>query len=895
MGETAMESRFNLAEALATWRQFQTQSHQFLEKDLDELEVHLRTHIAELQREGWSKEAAFREAVRALGDMEEIETEYCKVHWGKLKRERKLGDELNWRLTMFKNYFTVALRAMRKQVGYAFINVVGLSAGLTCFVLIMLFVQHELSYDRFYGQADRIHRIIKRHPGSTMFGSEYWALTPPQIAPVLTTEYPEIEAATTVDDHTGLLSYDDKYVLEEGWAADASFFEVFGLSLLIGDQQTALKDPDSIVLTASLAQKLFGDENPVGETLLFKQAASFKVTGVIADLPENSSFQYSFITSIASKEDYKAYVTDDSWSSSFFTFVRLEEEASVDQLQGQMADFVNRYVPGASDAAPSQRVQYLIQPLNQIHLRPGLNFDIAATGGKNNVYIFATIGIIILLLACVNYANLAVVRSVKRAREVGMRKVVGALRGQLAGQFLSESVLLAVIALSIAVVAAHFLAPYFGYLVERPIEMDYLGNPFLVPGLLALIGIVGVMAGSYPALFMASLKPIEILKGRLSSRSTQSILQPVLIVVQFTVCIALVAGSFIAREQMQFVQQKDLGYDREHIVTMPVQDASIIEDLEALRRTWHENPQIVSVSGSSALPTQIRTNNQIADASSGMEGEGLGAYVAYTDYDYLDVFGIDLAVGRGFSREISSDQFGAVLLNSKAVTMIGWSAEDALGQRIVHNGQNLTVIGVVNDFHMHSMHIPIEPLIMRLDPSLSNYISVKLRPENLTETLTFLEESRSRFTSYPFVYHFLDEEFDRLYKNELRLGETLSFFTVIAFIIAGLGLFGLAAFFAEQRTKEIGVRKALGASTGNIVMMLTKNLASLVIIASIIASPVAFFFMRNWLQGFAYRIEIGPWIFIATCAVTLVIALLSVGFQTLRAAMVNPVKSLRYD
>ena len=891
-----MKSRFDLEEALATWRQFQRRRHRFLDNDLDELEVHLRTHVSELRSRGWDEEKAFHEAVHALGDPEVIEAAYRKVYWGKLKRERRLTDELNWRLTMLKNYFTVAIRAMRRQVGYAFINVVGLAAGLTCFILIMLFVQHELTYDRFYPQSDRIQRIIKRHPGVTFLGSEFWAVTPPQLAPALSSEFAEVEAATTVDDHRGLLSYGESHLLEEGWAADASFFEVFGLPLLLGDRTTALRDPDGIVLTASLADKLFGDQNPIGETLLFEQEASFKVTGVIADLPQNSSFRFSFITSIVSKADYDENMRNGSWSSSFFTFVRLAEGVSADHLQSQMADFVETYVPDAADEAPAQRVQYLLQPLNQLHLAPGLIFDIAATGRPGTVYIFATIGLIILLLACVNYANLAVVRSVKRAREVGMRKVVGALRGQLTGQFLSESFLLAAIALVISIIAVHFLAPYFGHLVERPIEVAYLENPWLAPGLLALMGLVGVISGSYPAFFMASLRPVEILKGKIStSRSFRSTLQPVLIVVQFTVCIALVVGSMIARDQMQFIQQKDLGYDREHIVTMPLQDAALVEDLDALRNAWLTNPQVISVTGSSALPTEIKTNNRIADAGAGMEGEGVAAYVTYSDYDYLDVFGIDLTAGRNFGRETSSDENGAALLNTTAAAALGWDPEQALRQRIMHNGQRIMVVGVVNDFHMQSMHVPIGPLLIRLEPSSIQYISAKIRSENVEETLAFLEQARSQFTSYPFVYHFLDEEFNQLYKNDLRLGETLGFFTAIAYVIAALGLFGLAAFFAAQRTKEIGVRKALGASTGNIVLMLIKNLTSLVVIASILASPIAFFAMRNWLQGFAYSIEIDLWIFAGTCAATLAVALLSVGFQTLRAALANPVKSLRYD
>lgn len=795
---------------------------------------------------------------------------------------------------MLTNYLKIAVRSLTKQKGYAFLNIVGLAAGLAAFILILLFVQHELSYDSFYENSDRIYRMVKRHPGSYFHGLDSWATTPAQLPAALIDEFPEVTAATSIINHSALLSLGEQHHWENGLWADAHFFDVFSLPLLQGNPETALAEPSTIVLTESLARKIFGNRNPVGQTLLYEKDDPYIVTGVMPDLPENSSVKYAFITSIQSQSYYLQTLTENHWSSSWHTFFKLAGGADDARLQARMPAFVERYVPDAGDD-PKTRVQYIVQALSEIHLHSKFNSELAFRGDIRHVYLFSAIGFMILLLACVNYTNLAVARSIKRAREVGMRKVVGAGRKQLIGQFLGESLLMAFLALMLALVLVHVLLPIFGNLVERPIAMDYAGNGLLIPGLLGLVMLVGLLSGSYPAFFMASVRPMHVLTGKMEGRASRFQLQRLLIVGQYAVSITLVACSFVVFEQMQYVQTKDLGYDREHVVTVRANDEALHENYPTIREEWLRNPGVIAVTASSALPTYFSASNGIRVWDGSSEGTPLEVYIAYADYDFLDVFGIELAAGRGFSREPATDTLGAALINETAARALGWTPQEAVGQHFTHNNGERTIVGVVKDFHTQSMHLPIAPMAIRLESAWMGYISAKVRPEALPETIAFLEQSVKQFSPYPFEYQFLDAHFDQLYKAELRMGETFGFFTILALLIASLGLFGLAAFAAEQRTKEIGIRKVLGADVRGLVALLSMDFLKLVGIAFVVGAPVAYFAMQRWLEDFAYRIELGPGVFMLAGGAALVIALLAVSYQSVRAALADPVRSLRYE
>ena len=796
---------------------------------------------------------------------------------------------------MLKNYLTISLRTLIKQRGYTLINITSLAAGLTCFTMIVLFIQHELSYDHFHENKERIYRVIQDRPSPS--GSFYWSVTSPALAHTLKDEFSEVARSTTVGAISDpLLSIEGRYYKEDGILADEHFFEIFTFPLSRGNPKTALANPNHIVLTTSLAQKIFGDQDPIGQTLTFKNADVFEVTGIVADPPETSHISFSYILPVMSDSFYPLGIQRAPWyNNGWYTYVLLNEGATAEQMEAHMKTFIDENLAAWR---PEDRMTFLFEPITDIHLSTEPVPDAFRPGGNMAyVYLFLAIGFAILLLACINYMNLALARSMKRAREVGMRKVIGAVRSQLIGQFMGESVLLTVLALIFSIGIIQLLLPFFGYLMERPVTMDFGENPFLIPGLFVLVILVGIIAGSYPALYMSSLQPIHILKGLKGGKRSGIGLQKLLIIGQYAVSIILVAGSFVVFEQLQFIKNRELGYNREHIVTVRASDPTIGEQYDQIREEWLNDARVLAVTYSRFLPINVGSRQRMFDWE-GSQGESLSTSTSSVDYDFLDVFDIELIAGRNFSQEFASDE-NAVLVNEKTVRALGWTNEEALGQQFdfsdSRSGTLRTIVGIVKDFHYNSVHDEIGPLVLTLERNRTGYISARIRPEDLPNTLALFEESVTAHTDFPFEYAFLDDGFDALYKQDRRLGETFRFFTILALLIASLGLFGLAVYTAEERTKEIGVRKVLGASARSIMLMLTTDFAKLVLIAAVIATPIAYFFMQEWLTRFAYRIDVGPKIFIFTIGLTLLISVLSVSSQAIRAALANPVDSLRHD
>jgi putative ABC transport system permease protein len=788
---------------------------------------------------------------------------------------------------MFRNYFKISIRSLYKQKLYSAINIGGLAVGLTCFILIFLFVQHELSYDRTYENADQIYRIYQRQPGNVYLGSDYFGVTPAPLASALTEEFPEVKIATAIQQQSALLGLDDEHqYMEEGIVAGAHFFDLFVFQFLKGNVQKALENPKSIVLTRKLSHKLFGDKDPVGTTLIFQNDEAYTVTGVINDPPENLSFKFSFVASLP---DY--YFPDDGsgWtSSSVHTFFMLAEDASPGELLAKLPALIEKH----RDAEKSTMTEeYLFQRLKELHLQSKINFDIGLKGNSRYVLIFSAIALIVLLLACANYMNLAVARSVSRAHEVGMRKVVGAVRKQLIGQFLGESVLITFLALLLALGMTWLLLPAFGTMVERPIELNFTENRILIPGLLVLVMAVGLVSGSYPALFISSLSPYQVLKGNLLSKFSGFSIKRWLIVGQYVVTIILVTGSIVIQRQLDFMQNKELGYDREHVMVVTIQDPSLSQNYETLRDEWLQNPRITAVTASGSLPTNINSSTRISFQEAEGEEAELLIYENRVHYNFLDVFGIGLVAGRDFSPEIIADIEEGYVINESAALAMGWTPEEAIGNSFTHQGEE-TVIGVIRDFNMHSLHLPIQALMFRLHDKNWRYISVKLRPEDLSETIAMLEKSVKDISPYPFEYQFLDERVDQLYKTEMKLGDVLGFFTILSILIGSLGIFGMAAFTTEQRTREIGIRKVMGASVRNILVLLSKDFIKLVVLSCFIAFPLAWYAIYRWLQEFAYRIDIEWWIFALSGSMVLLIAYIAIGKQSIKAALVNPVDSL---
>lgn len=795
---------------------------------------------------------------------------------------------------MVRNYFRVSLRSTLRQKLYSLINIGGLALGLTCFMLIALYVQHELSYDRFFKNVQHIHRIYQRQAGNVSLGTDYYANTPVRLASVLLEEFPEVAYATAIQDHYALLSHRGNHYWELGLWADQHFFKVFTYPLTRGDPTNILENSNSIVLTESLAIKIFGQEDPLGQALIYQDGEPLVVTGIMADPPTNASIKFSFIVSLQSNREFTEQLARSTWTgNSLHTFVTLTEGADPRDLEKKFPGLLKKYRDPEGYSGYPFKEEYIVQPLSKIHLQSNVNGDIGQKGNPTHVYLFSIIAIIVLFLACVNYMNLAIARSTMRAQEVGLRKVVGALRTQLIGQFLGESVLISFLALLSALGFTYLLLPVFGDLVERPIQLNLFENKVLMPGLLVLVVMVGLLSGSYPALVMSSLRPVYALKGKMHGIVSGFKLQRWLVVMQYTVSIVLIVSSLVIYLQLRFLQHKDPGYDREHVVV--INSRNLMKNYEVIKNQWLHHPNIAAVTASSDLPISITSSTIINDDDGTSKEDDLAIYRILADSDFLDVFGIELVAGRNFSPAIVSDHEERYLINETAARALGWTPAEALGKQYTYEGV-ATIIGVVKDFHLHSMHLPIQPLMIGLRAdNYSRFISVKVQPEKLPETIALLEETVKSYSPYPFEYQFLDDRFDQLYKAEMKLGGIFGFFTTVSILIASLGLFGLAAFMAGQRTKEIGIRKVLGASTQSILTLLTRDFMTLIVVAFIVSIPIAWYIMHVWLQNFTYRIEMEWWMFLSAGALTLFVGSLTIGYQSLKASLMDPVNSLRSE
>ena len=794
---------------------------------------------------------------------------------------------------MIKNYFTIGLRNLLRNKGYAFINIGGLAVGLACFIMIMLFVQHELSYDRFYPHGDRIYSIYQKQSGNVFMSSDLFAVTPVVLASVLEDECPEVAKAVSISDEHALVGANSRHSWEQGLAASPHFFDVLAFDFLHGNSATAFNDTKSIVLTTSLAQKIFPNGDAMGQRFRHEDDDTYTVTGVIADPPLNSSLQFSYIVNIHSLSWYAKEMTHATWQGNqVHTFLLLNEHAEAADLQARFADIIKKHQDPQGYVGYPFKDEYFLQPLSGLHLQSGVNFDIGIKGNRQYIYLFSGVAFIILMLACINYMSLAVARSIRRAQEVGIRKAIGAQRFQIIVQFLGESILIAFFAFLLALVLTNLTLPWIGSILERPIALNFFENVWLLPALLMLLIAVGLFAGSYPSLFLSSLRPIEVLKGKTKGSRSALRFQRVLIVAQYVVSITLIISSAVIYRQIQYMKNKELGYARENVITLPLLDRPpVMRNYETLVTTWKQHPAVVSVTSSSQLPINIVSSTIINDDDGSSKDDDLAIYECAVNRDFLEVFGITLLHGRDFSRDVPTDEKDAVLINETAAKALGWTPDEAVGKQFSNDGQK-TVIGVVKDFHMHSLHLAIEPLMLRLS-TFANHIAVKIQPGHEKEVVALLQTSIKKYSSYPVEYHFLSDQFDQLYSTEMKMGELFGFFTIVSILIASLGLFGLAAFSAGQRTKEIGIRKTFGASAQNIVVLLTKGFIFLIVIAFALSVPVAWFIMQQWLQGFAYHVTMPWWMFAGAGTLALAVAAFAISFQSLRAARIDPAKTLK--
>lgn len=817
---------------------------------------------------------------------------------------------------MFKNYMKIALRNLRKRKGFAFINIAGLGIGMACSVLILLYVQHELSYDLFHEHADDIYRVER----DVTFHQErgVYPVTAHPYAPALEAEFPEIATTTRIwTTNTDFLDKKQQYNRARLFYADSSFFDVFTFSLLHGDKATALREPFSVVLTESQAKRYFPERDPIGQTLTMQWGKDYdmKVTGVIADVPENSHMHFDAIASYSTVYSIFGQQSMNVWfSNNIYTYLRLQPGSNPATLEAKLPAWQEKYMGNRARELMghgvdiTKIVQLKLKPMTDIHLYSNLEHEIEPNSDITTVYIFSAVALLILLIACINFMNLSTARSMDRAKEVGLRKVVGAERARLIAQFLCESVIMAFLALLLAVGLIELLLPVFGSLTGKTLEMHYLNNPTGLLALVALAAFVGVISGSYPAFFLSGFRPIAVLKGKFAGNKQGVLLRKILVVMQFAISIALIIGTVVVMQQLDFLRSKQLGFDKEHTVIIPINDANLKPShIEAVKQEIGKNPAVVSVATGNKVPGDRQfSDTMFRKDNTGQHAEDMvNMQYYFVSHDYLSTLGVEMAAGRSFSREFSTDASSAYILNEAAVRKLNWgSPEEAVGRkfaRVTGTEPKMTfkdgqIIGVVKDFHFKSLHQKIEPIVLELSSGAYNYVLARIRPENIPQTLEFLQETMRRFSpNYPFDYFFQDAYFESLYRSEERMRQIFGYFTFLAIFIACLGLFGLASFSAEQRTKEVGIRKVLGATVTSIVGLLSKDFLRLVLVAFVVAAPVAYLAMNRWLADFAYRIDIGWWVFLLAGGLAFVIAVLTVSTQAVRSAMTNPADSLRYE
>jgi len=805
---------------------------------------------------------------------------------------------------MIRNYFKIALRNMARNKLYAFLNILGLAVGITCCILILLYVHDELSFDRFHDKADRIFRlnstftIQERHLDIATVTHVH--------GPMLKEEFPEVENYVRLT-HYGsrrIVQYEEKSFEEEKFLwAGAALFDVFSFKLAAGDPSGALVEPNSLVITQDMAEKYFGDEDPLGKSLRINREDLYKITGVVENIPQTSHFRPDFFASFSTlKLEPSGNTAEDLLSNvDYYTYLLLREGTQLRSFQRKLDGFVDKYLGATLKLLNGDSTLYA-QPLTRIYLHSHQDAQIERTSDIAYVYMFSGIGVFILLLACLNFMNLSTARSANRAKEVGLRKTVGAQRPQLIRQFIGESMLLTAAALFLSLILVALSMPLFQTISGKILNLNLIYDPVLLAGALVLFALISLLGGSYPAFFLSAYRPVEVLQGRIRRGAKSSLMRVVLVSFQFTVSIVLIIGTLVVSRQLNYMRSKNLGYDKEHVVTLRVRNPESQKMIEGIKSELRTHPNVLGVSASSTLPLgQNSYSAYHAEDRPSFELSMLFSQVV--DEDFIDTYRMEIVEGRNFSKEFTTDRESAVIINEAGARELGW--QDApLGKMIevflsMEKRKPYKIIGVVKDYHFLPLHQEILPLLLfSANPWGGSFdrISARLRPENIQDTMAFLETKWGEFdTRYPFEFSFLNDQYDALYRTEERLERLFGYFTLLAILIGGLGLFGLTAFVAEQRTKEIGIRKVLGASASGIVAMLVRDFTKWVLLAVLIAWPIGYFVMHAWLQNFAYRIALGVGTFVAAALLAVGIGILTVGYQTLKASLANPADSLHYE
>ncbi|MCP4723620.1 MAG: FtsX-like permease family protein [bacterium] len=854
-----------------------------------------------------------------LGDFYEIYNEYYEKEGGVKARiyfwkyvfmasPAIINNSVFRSITMFKNYLKIAFRNLLRYKGYSFINISGLSIGMACSILLFLYIQYEFSYDRYHEKADRIYRVV-RDRRVLINNASMTTVTPGLLAPTLIEECPEVvNAVRILRFHDELVSHKEKDFIEEIFWTDPSVFDIFSIQFIKGSSKTAFTDPSSIVISERIAEKYFGEEEPLGKTMTLNEGYNFLVTGVFKNMPENSHFVMDTIVPL---QGYFSFFCDNNnWGNcTYYTYILLREGADPAELESKFPPIIDPYFN--VNVEENLKQIFFLQPISSIHLYSHGNQEINKNSDVNHIYFFISITFLILIVVCFNYINLAVAMAAGRFREIGIRKVIGAKKSQLIKQYLSESIILTTLASILAVISVFFALPYYSNFVGRALSFNLFTDPVLISGIISISVFIGLLGGSYPAFYFSSMKPVSILARKFGRRSKRFGLKNLLITSQFSITIILIVSSFIVKDQLDFIINKDIGYDKEQIIIIENKDPEISARIETLKAELKKNINISEVAASNFLPNKI-INFLTGILPAKSPGEFVSAYSAIVDHDFLSLYNIKLHEGRNFSKEFPTDEGTAMLINETAANLIEW--ESPVGKEFTFTerrtifytpmgfnydwASNKTgrIIGVMENFHLHSLHQPIEPLALFLNSRVVDKISIKINTTDIAETISYIEKIMNDFSpNYPYKYSFFDEIFENDYRAEQQAGSIFNYFAFLAIILACVGLFGLSFFTARQKTKEIGVRKVHGANIRDIIVLLFKDFTKWVLIANIIAWPAAYILMNNWLQNFAFRVDINWGIFILAGIMAFLFAVFTVSFQTIKAALANPVDSLRHE
>ena len=781
---------------------------------------------------------------------------------------------------MIRNYFTIALRNIKRYSTFSILNISGMAIGMACAILILLWVQDEWSYDRHFKNADNLYRVIENQNPS---GGEVTPLgvAPVALTPALKEEYPEIIRASRFNSWPEALKKGDEIIDEMLATVDKDFLEMFNVGFVQGDIKNALNGPHDVVITEEMANKYFGNEDALGKTLTATGGSVFVVTGVVKSFPHNSHIQFDFLVPFKLLKEVGLNFND--WGGFRFpSFIELKEGTDSKLVGVKIKDIIQRNLKESNS-------EIFIQNIKKIHLfSSGKYTEVIGTPGDiTYVRILSLIAVFILIIACINFMNLSTAQSVRRAREIGVRKVAGANKGKIVTQFLGESLLIVFVAHAIAMIFVELLLPGYNNLTGKQLDVNYQSAGLYI-GLVTIVLFCGLLAGSYPALYLSSLKPLDTMNGIINKNPGNAKFRRVMVVFQFSLSILLIICTLIVEAQLKYMHNKEIGLNTENIGCFGFRFGV---ERETLKKDLSNNPDIVSVTIANGSPCNFMYNVSKFDWEGKKEGDVVLFYLFGVDVDYAKTFQLELKEGRFFSTEFSTDNT-AVVINEKAANIMGF--KDPIGKTISRNGLKLRIIGVLKDFHFQSLHSKIEPLIMQLNAG--NFCLIKMKPDNITSTVDYIRKTiKSYNLPYQINFRFLEDNYDNLYRTERRMGKIFGYFSLLAIIISCLGLIGLSSFMIERRTKEIGIRKINGAKSIEIFSLLSREYIIWVMISIIIACPIAWYAMNIWLQNFAYRIEISWWVFALAGAIALLIALLTVSWQSYKAASKNPVEALRYE